>query len=34
MRPEARSTFDYQVVYDSESETWLVYNLISLGESC
>ena len=34
MRPDARSTFDYQVVYDSETETWLVYNLISLGESC
>lgn len=35
MRPaEARSTFDYQVVYDSDSEKWLVYDLISLGESC
>lgn len=34
LRPDARTTFDYQVVYDAESETWLVYNLISLGESC
>ena len=34
LRPDARSTFDYQVIYDSERETWLVYNLISLGESC
>jgi len=34
LRPDARTTFDYQVVYDVESETWLVYNLISLGESC
>lgn len=34
LRPEARTTFDYQVIYDSERETWLVYDLISLGESC
>lgn len=34
LRPDARTTFDYQVIYNSESETWLVYNLISLGESC
>jgi hypothetical protein len=34
LRPEPRATFDYQVIYDSERETWLVYDLISLGESC
>jgi len=34
LRPDPRSTFDYQVIYDSERETWLVYDLISLGESC
>lgn len=34
LRPDARTTFDYQVIYDSERETWLVYDLISLGESC
>jgi hypothetical protein len=34
LRPDARSTFDYQVIYDTKTETWLVYNLISLGQSC
>ncbi|MFF8188777.1 hypothetical protein ACF044_16105 [Microbacterium sp. NPDC016588] len=34
LRPDARTTFDYQVIYDSERQTWLVYDLISLGESC
>jgi hypothetical protein len=34
LRPDARTTFDYQVIYDTETETWLVYNLISLGQSC
>lgn len=35
MRPaDLRTTFDYQVVYDADSEAWLVYDLISLGETC
>lgn len=34
LRPDARTTFDYQVIYDTKTETWLVYNLISLGQSC
>ncbi|MFH8253028.1 hypothetical protein ACH3VR_21860 [Microbacterium sp. B2969] len=34
LRPDARSLFDYQVIYDTKSETWLVYNLVSLGQSC
>lgn len=35
MRPaDRRTTFDYQVVYDAEREAWLVYDLISLGETC
>ena len=35
MRPaELRTTFDYQVIYDASREAWLVYDLISLGETC
>lgn len=35
MRPEElRTTFDYQVIYDADREAWLVYDLISLGETC
>ena len=34
LRPDARTTFDYQVIYDAKSETWLVYNLVGLGQSC
>lgn len=35
MQPEEkRTTFDYQVIYDSNAQAWLVYDLISLGETC
>lgn len=35
MRPEnLRTTFDYQVTYDADRKAWLVYDLISLGETC
>lgn len=35
MRPEElRTTFDYQVIYDADAQAWLVYDLISLGETC
>lgn len=35
MTPESlRNTFDYQVIYDAERQAWLVYDLISLGETC
>lgn len=35
MQPEEkRTTFDYQVIYDAGREAWLVYDSISLGETC
>lgn len=35
MQPEnKRTTFDYQVIYDADRQAWLVYDLISLGETC
>lgn len=35
MRPEnPRVVVDYQVIYEAERQAWLVYDVISLGETC
>ncbi|GAA1745538.1 hypothetical protein [Microbacterium paludicola] len=31
---QERNLFDYQVVYDNELQRWLVYDLISQGQTC
>lgn len=33
-RPQERDLFDFQVIYDADSEAWLVYDLVALGETC
>lgn len=35
MRPEnLRNVFDFQVIYDADRQAWLVYDLITLDETC